>query len=129
MCMECGQMFADQSTLRNHRLTHSGEKPLQCDICSKTFLWPNRLRSHKLTHAEFYPYMCTSCHVKLRTKAQVKKHCIKYHSTNFIIQSCDLCLYLCSILVCHTYAASVVTRIKITLRLNRFAHFIIIITH
>ncbi|KDQ17596.1 hypothetical protein BOTBODRAFT_143961 [Botryobasidium botryosum FD-172 SS1] len=46
-CSGCDSVFERQSSLKQHILTHTGERPHQCDLCGRRFSIPSNLRRHK----------------------------------------------------------------------------------
>lgn len=52
-CPFCDKKFAQNSTLKSHILTHTGEKPYKCTQCPAQFSQSNILRTHiKLVHLQ-----------------------------------------------------------------------------
>ena len=45
-CKECGKMFKNLQTLRDHINTHTGNRPYACDTCGKTFANKANRRAH-----------------------------------------------------------------------------------
>ncbi|CAG5026409.1 unnamed protein product [Parnassius apollo] len=57
ICEQCGKAFADKKILTQHEITHSGARPLSCDICQQTFkhkasLYTHRKRVHNIAIAK-----------------------------------------------------------------------------
>ncbi|KAF8528425.1 hypothetical protein BU17DRAFT_80766 [Hysterangium stoloniferum] len=52
VCSECGNRFSKQSTLRNHMLTHTGERPFACTHpgCGRRFSMACNMQRHMRTH-------------------------------------------------------------------------------
>ncbi|KIJ56346.1 hypothetical protein M422DRAFT_239570 [Sphaerobolus stellatus SS14] len=52
VCSECGNRFSKQSTLRNHHLTHTGERPFACQHpgCGRRFSMACNMQRHMRTH-------------------------------------------------------------------------------
>ena len=46
---ECGQSFGAAGTLKNHLLTHSGEKNVKCLNCDQSFKLEGNLKRHMLS--------------------------------------------------------------------------------
>ncbi|WAR18161.1 PRDM1-like protein [Mya arenaria] len=48
-CLFCGKTFPSLGKINNHVLTHTGQKPHQCEICHKRFTEKGTLRKHLKT--------------------------------------------------------------------------------
>lgn len=51
-CQFCQQSFARKETLRYHEMTHTGEKPRECEVCGKRFIQLIALKTHIKTHSK-----------------------------------------------------------------------------
>ncbi|VVD01262.1 unnamed protein product, partial [Leptidea sinapis] len=49
-CEYCGKEFLRKKGLKEHLITHTGERKFSCSICSKSFGQNHTLKSHILTH-------------------------------------------------------------------------------
>ncbi|XP_039761241.1 zinc finger protein 431-like isoform X2 [Pararge aegeria] len=64
-CPQCDKVFAQNSTLKSHILTHTGERPYMCTYCPASFSQSSVLRTHvKLVH------------LRLTRDGQPKKHAV-----------------------------------------------------
>ncbi|XP_059622951.1 zinc finger protein 595-like [Phlebotomus argentipes] len=81
-CEECGKMCST-STYDKHMMTHSGERPLKCEICGKGFIWNCGYKTHMLKHKgvvvkKNWP-MCEICGRKMAGERTLRLHMKKIH--------------------------------------------------
>ncbi|XP_035712288.1 zinc finger protein 91-like isoform X1 [Folsomia candida] len=89
----CGAKFYGAKTLKNHALTHTGDKPYECDLCGDRFTRIDSLRIHQ-DHAclagkrlervkknkkptvdeQIALHPCKHCDRKFRTELALSKH-------------------------------------------------------
>ena len=60
-CGQCGEMFAQQVTLRMHVCSKEAENPFHCGHCSNRFSTSAELREHVVTHSNDRPFKCGFC--------------------------------------------------------------------
>jgi len=61
MCEECGKSFTENHRLKQHMMTHTGDRPYECHICGKAFARRTAYRQHLLIHTGKRPYICDIC--------------------------------------------------------------------
>ncbi|XP_076238966.1 uncharacterized protein LOC143182094 isoform X6 [Calliopsis andreniformis] len=61
VCEECGKSFTENHRLKQHMMTHTGDRPYDCHICGKAFARRTAYRQHLLIHTGKRPYICDIC--------------------------------------------------------------------
>ncbi|GFO49988.1 Zinc finger protein 226 [Plakobranchus ocellatus] len=104
-CPQCDKGFKTRTTLRTHKMLHTGEQPYACDVCGKRFIQTSGLNAHKLRHtaqeeniynktnvdetAENNPLCCKICGRLYKTELRLQAH-LKAHNQTSDLQ-CQLC--------------------------------------
>lgn len=65
--------------MKQHSLTHSGERRHVCNICGLRLTRSSHLKRHLKTHNK--QYSCNLCESKFMQKSLFDKHKKKYHNT------------------------------------------------
>ena len=61
-CPFCHMTFADSSSLKRHGLVHQEGGNFPCDECGKVLKKKDSLKDHKRTHTGEKPFTCRSEH-------------------------------------------------------------------
>lgn len=61
VCEECGKSFSENHRLKQHMMTHTGDRPHDCHICGRAFARRTAYRQHLLIHTGKRPYVCDIC--------------------------------------------------------------------
>ncbi|XP_017115929.1 zinc finger protein weckle [Drosophila elegans] len=88
VCDCCGKGLKTFTSLVEHQLVHTDEKPCVCPVCNAAFKNKARLRVHSQTHGE-PQFKCDICGKKLQTRAILNKH--KYVHTEERRFKCEIC--------------------------------------
>ncbi|XP_022103651.1 zinc finger protein 91-like [Acanthaster planci] len=112
-CPECDLIFANDISLKAHRLTHSADSQFVCGICGKGFGSESLLSSHFATHSESRRYTCPNCGRVFRTLLSFQQH-EKLHKVGrmFTCKRCGKAFRRKSILQKHRYSHMKKVRIE-----------------
>ncbi|XP_076051299.1 uncharacterized protein LOC143031406 [Oratosquilla oratoria] len=58
----------------SYMMTHTEEKPFQCNLCNAAFSKKSHLKCHELTHTGEKPFQCNLCSAAFSAKSSVKPH-------------------------------------------------------
>lgn len=82
ICPYCNKPFEASADLTRHILTHTGEKPWDCQICGKKFNQQNHLKTHhEKLHSKITDFVCTKGCPKtfFPTQATLTRHYTEDH--------------------------------------------------
>jgi len=89
---ECDYATEVTRNMRNHLLTHSGEKPYKCNQCDFAFITPANLRNHvNSKHTKEKPHACKHCDEKFSSSSARRQHVRTKHEQVVKIHKCDTC--------------------------------------
>ncbi|KAL5502445.1 hypothetical protein EMCRGX_G009220 [Ephydatia muelleri] len=77
-CEQCGKAFSRQETLKRHMFTHTGDRPHQCEQCGKAFSRQETLKRHMLTHTGEKPHQCEQCGKAFSLQRNLKCHMLTH---------------------------------------------------
>ena len=96
VCPICNQVFSLPAQLGVHMRRHA-PKSHRCEICSKGFKQAVHLREHALTHTGEKPYACDICGLQFRQKGGRNRHVLTQHHSKlngkgngFVCNECGL---------------------------------------
>lgn len=92
-CSQCPSTFKVIGAMKKHEKNHSLEKTFCCDEpgCKWKFKEERSLKLHKHCHAKTNDWICTLCNRALKTKDNLRRHTISYHTGGFKRISCGIC--------------------------------------
>ncbi|XP_071067291.1 zinc finger protein 713 isoform X2 [Dasypus novemcinctus] len=71
---ECGKAFSHSSSLAQHQIVLTGEKPYKCDECGKRFSQRIHLIQHQRIHTGEKPFICNECGKAFRQHSSFTQH-------------------------------------------------------
>ncbi|XP_026864078.2 zinc finger protein 64 isoform X1 [Electrophorus electricus] len=80
-----------QKDMERHMLTHTGERPFECELCHKRFSRRDKLNLHSRSHTGEKPHRCKHCSYAAADSSSLKKHLrVHYDERPF---KCQICPY------------------------------------
>ncbi|XP_073404085.1 gastrula zinc finger protein XlCGF66.1-like [Dendrobates tinctorius] len=73
-CTECGICFNQKADLDRHEKSHKGEKSFSCSECGKSFKQKYDLITHQRIHTGEKPYSCSECNKSFSQKTHLNRH-------------------------------------------------------
>ncbi|XP_063836963.1 zinc finger protein 184-like isoform X11 [Ostrinia nubilalis] len=83
-CPYCERKFTYNSSLKEHVLSHTGQRPLVCPVCDKTFARGKAFRLHLAIHDDSKKAKCTQCNRMFVSRTKLKAHVKKHHPDTFL---------------------------------------------
>ncbi|XP_070142410.1 zinc finger and BTB domain-containing protein 17 isoform X2 [Drosophila kikkawai] len=90
-CPDCGMQLSCASSLKRHRVIHSGIKPFKCDVCEASFSQREVLKRHMDTHTGAKRHKCPHCSTCFAQKSNLQQHISRVHMGNARTNKCHLC--------------------------------------
>ncbi|XP_047740464.1 longitudinals lacking protein, isoforms H/M/V isoform X28 [Hyalella azteca] len=81
-CSLCSYRTSFSSNLRQHYMTHSGERPYACSYCSYRCSKKSNLQKHLFIHTGEKPFKCSICDYRARQKVSVQRHIATKHTSH-----------------------------------------------
>lgn len=91
ICQYCGKFFSHRGSFSEHKRTHTGERPYECDICHKRFALPKTLKFHYHIHTGEKSFQCDLCGLKFRQRMLLKVHKVNHHTEGARPHQCEYC--------------------------------------
>ncbi|KAK3519004.1 hypothetical protein QTP70_016179 [Hemibagrus guttatus] len=80
-----------QKDMERHMLTHTGDRPFECELCHKRFSRRDKLNLHSRSHTGEKPHKCKHCPYAAADSSSLKKHLrVHYDERPF---KCQICPY------------------------------------
>ncbi|KAL1130682.1 hypothetical protein AAG570_011924 [Ranatra chinensis] len=74
ICEHCDYRGKNATALKNHVLTHTGERPYGCHLCNYRAAQASALANHAKRHTGVKPYACPYCSYRAAIVANLRLH-------------------------------------------------------
>ncbi|XP_048485969.1 zinc finger protein 91 [Plutella xylostella] len=78
-CDLCDQKFYLPSRLKEHMVTHTGERNFRCEFCDKSYPRLKTLKEHIRTHTNDRRYKCDICNSTFTQNGSLRSHMKSHH--------------------------------------------------
>lgn len=92
-CDLCEYSSQKVSSVKSHRMVHTGEKPFKCDLCSKCFRQKEHLKNHRMTHTKEKLFFCNECKYSCAVRSKMDQHNLIHKGIKPYV--CTKCDYRC----------------------------------
>ncbi|KAF4107091.1 hypothetical protein G5714_011455 [Onychostoma macrolepis] len=86
-CKICDRPFRRQKSMKNHMLSHQGDRNYPCIFCGRRFLKSWHLAEHLRIHTGEKPFGCNKCGKTFVQWNQARSHIIKHHEGDMSLLS------------------------------------------
>ena len=76
-CTQCD--YSTYDSLKNHMVTHTGDKPYKCNQCPHATTQAGHLKAHMMQHTGKRPFSCPQCEKSFIRTQQLKTHIARNH--------------------------------------------------
>ncbi|XP_072375675.1 uncharacterized protein [Diabrotica undecimpunctata] len=92
-CNICSKFFASENALRNHLISHTGERKYNCKSCSNRYKYEQDLKRHMNSHTgrEVRPFECCHCHQAFKRQGHLNRHLERHFASGSKNYKCSIC--------------------------------------
>ncbi|XP_070177646.1 zinc finger protein 135-like [Littorina saxatilis] len=80
-CAQCNLFFCNPSRLKRHMSIHTGERPCKCAQCNSSFRDSWKLKRHMVIHTGKKPHRCPQCNASFKRPDYLRRHMLTQSHT------------------------------------------------